>query len=191
MISQPSLLINCRVLLAASSGLPLESRVMSSILRPPRPPAALNLSASICSEFRDEIPSCATRPERMVGTPMRMVLFCARETKGNPIPAAVTALAALMNPRRFVSVLFFPFIAFSWKINGPATLRSGPCMLYKKPRLPPADTPTRLPSGTSCGNHISTGHRSREQKWEAVFNSAISIAGTCGAIPPPVRRIES
>ena len=107
MISQPSPLINWRVLFAASSGLPLESRVMISILRPPRPPAALNFSTSVMTALREEMPSCATRPDKMVGMPIRIGLSCAREIKGNPIPAAaVTALAALMNPRRFFSVSF-------------------------------------------------------------------------------------
>jgi hypothetical protein len=88
--------------------LPFESRVTISIMRPPSPPAALNFSTSIVIALRDEMPSWATRPERMVGTPTRIGLFCARDTKGKPNPvAAVSAPAALMNPRRLRSVAFF------------------------------------------------------------------------------------
>ena len=45
-----------------------------SIVRPARPPAALNLSTSIITALRDEMPSCATRPDRIVGMPILIVL---------------------------------------------------------------------------------------------------------------------
>src|SRR5262245_20764740 len=137
MISQSSELTNCRVLLAASSGLPLESRVMISILRPPRPPAALNFSASIVSALRDEIPSCATRPDRIVGTPILIGLSCALETNGKPrLLAAPSAPAAWMNLRRLPKVtLAVDIHSSSSCCRGsprfgapPASPRSRPCM---------------------------------------------------------------
>src|SRR5438445_13072538 len=80
--SQPSVLTSSRATRAASCGAPLESRITISICRPAKPPAALTLSTSSITPLRDDVPSCATRPERMVGMPILMVLACARATHG-------------------------------------------------------------------------------------------------------------
>jgi hypothetical protein len=42
----------------------------------------LNFSTSIFAALLELIPSMATRPERIVGIPILIGLFCARETKG-------------------------------------------------------------------------------------------------------------
>ena len=81
-ISQPSVLTSSRAMRAASCGWPLESRITISICRPARPPAALTFSTSSITALRDEVPSCATRPDRIVGMPILMVLACARATHG-------------------------------------------------------------------------------------------------------------
>ena len=90
--SQPSVLTSSRAMRAASCGWPLESRITISICRPARPPAALTFSTSIITALREEVPSCATRPDRMVGMPILMVLACARATHG---VANVTAPAPI------------------------------------------------------------------------------------------------
>jgi hypothetical protein len=56
--------------------------------------------------LRDEIPSWATRPDSIVGTPILMGLSCAREMCEIHPVAAKTAPAALMNPRRLFSVFW-------------------------------------------------------------------------------------
>src|SRR5215216_3874094 len=91
--SQPSVLTSSLATRAASCGCPLESRITISICRPARPPAALTLSTSIITLLRDEVPSCATRPERIVGMPTLIVLACARATQG---AANVTAPAPII-----------------------------------------------------------------------------------------------
>src|SRR5258705_3100763 len=80
--SQPSVLTSSRATRAASCGCPLESRITISICRPASPPAALIFSTSIVTALRDEVPSCATRPERIVGMPTLIVLACARDPRG-------------------------------------------------------------------------------------------------------------
>ncbi len=63
-ISQPSVLTSSRATRAASCGWPLESRITISIWRPARPPAALTFSTSSITALREDVPSCATRPDR-------------------------------------------------------------------------------------------------------------------------------
>ena len=65
-----------------------------SIGRPANPPAALTLSTSIMMPLRDEVPSCATRPDRMVGIPTLMVLACAPATQGVANVTAVPPISA-------------------------------------------------------------------------------------------------
>ena len=99
-ISQPSLLTSSRDRRAASSGFPFVSRAISSIMRPLRPPAELNLSISIMQPLRDDDPTMAARPDWIVGMPILIGLFCARETKGKPTTAvAATAAPVLMKSR--------------------------------------------------------------------------------------------
>ena len=99
-ISQPSPVISSRATRAASWGWPLESRTTISIMRPPKPPAALNFSTSSATALREEIPSMATRPDRIVGIPIRMVLFCASEIAGEPKTAMPAVAAAPFNNLR-------------------------------------------------------------------------------------------
>ena len=101
MISQPSVLTRSRVTRAASSGWPLESRTTSSTSRPPKPPDALNwLTASVAAS-RLDVPRMATRPDRMVGMPMRSLAPAPRATKGAPSAETATpAPAATSSWRR-------------------------------------------------------------------------------------------
>ena len=71
-----------RAMRAASWGWPFESRKTNSICRPRKPPAALMRSCSIISELREEVPSSAIGPDRMLCIPMRNVLACALATQG-------------------------------------------------------------------------------------------------------------
>ena len=80
--SQPSVLISSRAIRAASCGWPFESRMTISICRPARPPAALIFSTSIITALRDEVPSCATRPDKIVVMPILIDLLSARTTIG-------------------------------------------------------------------------------------------------------------
>ena len=94
-ISQPSAVTSSRATRAASCGWPLESRMISSILRPPKPPLALNFSTSILAALLEDWPNMATLPDKMVGMPTRMGLFCAKDRAGKPrvlTPAIVAAL---------------------------------------------------------------------------------------------------
>ena len=101
-MSTPSLLTNSRAMRADSSGLPLESRTINSIGRPPRPPAALNFSISQVAPFDEAEPTMAPRPEPMVTMPALIGLFCAREMNGNPAIAVAAAapapLSTLLRP---------------------------------------------------------------------------------------------
>src|SRR5262249_32018189 len=90
--SQPSVLTSSRATRAASCGCPLESRITISICRPASPPAALTLSTSSITALREDVPSCATRPDRLVGMPILKGLACARATQG---AAKVTAPAPI------------------------------------------------------------------------------------------------
>ena len=96
--------MSSRTTRAASSGRPLESRVTSSSMRPSRPPEALNSSIAICAALREDSPSCATRPDRMVGWPILIGAFAwPRTSVGNPIVAiAPLAVAPLIKARRDV-----------------------------------------------------------------------------------------
>ena len=58
--------------------------MISSILRPPKPPLALNFSTSIVTALPEDLPSMATLPDKMVGIPTRMGLFCAKDRAGKP-----------------------------------------------------------------------------------------------------------
>jgi hypothetical protein len=62
-ISLASLLTSSRQRRAASSDLPLVSRLTRSIMRPPSPPAALNFSISSKQPLRDHEPTMAARPD--------------------------------------------------------------------------------------------------------------------------------
>ena len=99
-ISQPSVLTSSRASRAASCGCAFESRITISICRPARPPAPLIFSTSIITASRDEVPSCATRPERMVDMPILIDLLSARATIGAASAAAVPAAALLSSARR-------------------------------------------------------------------------------------------
>ena len=92
--SQPSVLTSSRATRAASCGAPLELRITISICRPASPPDALTFSTSSITALRDEVPSCATRPDRMVGMPILMVLACARATHGAANVAAPAPIIA-------------------------------------------------------------------------------------------------
>src|SRR5579872_5574556 len=80
--SQPVLLTSSRVRRAASWGCPFESRKTNSIGRPRKPPLALMRSCSIVSALREEVPSRAIGPDRMLCIPIRSVLACALATQG-------------------------------------------------------------------------------------------------------------
>ena len=116
-ISQPSLVTNSRAIRADSSALPLESRITISILRPPKPPAALNFSTSIITALRAEVPSCATRPERIVPMPTLIGLSCARLIIGKPNAAAPPMAAADCNTRRRFLLMFKSCFAIVFLLN--------------------------------------------------------------------------
>ena len=99
-ISQPSVLTSSRASRAASCGCAFESRITISICRPARPPAPLIFSTSVITALRDEVPSCATRPERMVDMPILIDLLSARAIIGAASAAAVPAAALLSSARR-------------------------------------------------------------------------------------------
>ena len=80
--SQPVLFTSSRAMRAASWGWPLESRNTNSIGRPRKPPAALMRSCSIISALREEVPSSAIGPDRMLCMPIFNVLASALATQG-------------------------------------------------------------------------------------------------------------
>ena len=80
--SQPVLFTSSRAMRAASCGWPLESRNTNSIWRPRKPPAALMRSCSIISALREEVPSSAIGPDRMLCMPIFSVLASALATQG-------------------------------------------------------------------------------------------------------------
>ena len=104
-ISQPSELTSSRAIRAASCGCPFESRMTRSICCPARPPAALTFSTSIIAALREELPSCATRPERMVGIPILIDLPWERATMGAASTPTVLAAAPVSNVRRSKPIL--------------------------------------------------------------------------------------
>ncbi|MGY4336408.1 hypothetical protein ACVWW3_001314 [Bradyrhizobium sp. LM2.9] len=77
----------------------MESRITISICRPASPPAALTLSTSSITALRDDVPSCATRPDRIVGMPILMVLACARATHGAATLIAPAPISANVERR--------------------------------------------------------------------------------------------
>ena len=134
--SQPSVLTSSRATRAASCGCPLESRITISIWRPARPPAALTLSTSIITPLREEVPSCATRPDRMVGMPTLMVLACARATHGLARVATLAPISARVERRLMPGVrVLFIFTSLwgsrsqnpwrrSFRLHGPQDFRA-------------------------------------------------------------------
>jgi hypothetical protein len=90
----------------------LESRITISIWRPASPPAALILSISSMTALRDEVPSCATRPDKMVGMPTLTVLASARATHGadsaSAPPPMIMRLDRRLMPGVRVLVMFSP-----------------------------------------------------------------------------------
>ena len=112
--SQPSVLTSSRATRAASCGCPLESRITISIWRPARPPAALTFSTSSITPLREDVPSCATRPDRMVGMPTLMVLACARATQGAAKVATPAPISARVERRLMPGVrVLFMFTSLS------------------------------------------------------------------------------
>ena len=90
------------MLLAASSGLPLESRAMKAILRPPSPPAALNFSTSIHQGVPGGDPELgdAAGQDRRHTDLDGFVLGSRDERKaGNPVAAAERPCRLLMKAR--------------------------------------------------------------------------------------------
>jgi hypothetical protein len=110
--SQPSVLISSRAMRAASCGWPLESRITISICRPASPPAALIFSTSDITALRDEVPSCATRPDRIVVMPILIALSSARATIGAARIPTVEAAAPLSSVRRSKCFLRVDVIGF-------------------------------------------------------------------------------
>jgi len=118
--SQPSVLTSSRATRAASCGWPLESRITISICRPARPPAALTFSTSSITALREDVPSCATRPDKIVGMPILMVLAWARATQGAATLIAPAPISASVERRLMPGVrvlVIFPSlfrVGVSW-----------------------------------------------------------------------------
>src|SRR5262249_8281313 len=85
-----SLRIISRATRTASSGWPLVSRTISSILRPSTPPLAFSSSTNICAPFDAGSPNSAPGPDRMMGNPT-LIGFCALAPKGTSRAAASSA----------------------------------------------------------------------------------------------------
>jgi hypothetical protein len=66
----------------------------------------LTLSTSIITPLRDEVPSWATRPDRIVGMPTLMVLACARATHGAANVIAPAPISASVDRRLTPGLLF-------------------------------------------------------------------------------------
>ena len=98
-------------------GCPLESRITISICRPASPPAALIFSTSIVTALRDEVPSCATRPERIVGMPTLMVLACACATHGVANVTAPAPISASVDRRLRPGLLFLVMLPPSTSVR--------------------------------------------------------------------------
>ena len=63
---------------------PSKSRITISICRPARPPAPLIFSTSIITALRDEVPSCATRPDERTIRPVGLQLRGGRAYRSQP-----------------------------------------------------------------------------------------------------------
>src|SRR5262249_433269 len=87
-----SLRISSRATRTASLASALESRMISSILRPSTPPLALSSSTYICAPFEAGSPNSAAGPERGIGMPT-LIGFWASAATGRASSAATSSVS--------------------------------------------------------------------------------------------------